>query len=268
MSVDVRQPSISVMIADDQPLLVEGLSRIINTESDMTVVGTASNGQQAIAKALATNPDVLLMDVRMPVINGIEATHAIIDRRPSIRVVGLTSYDTDAYLVAMIQAGASGFLLKDSSAERFIEAIRSVALGNKVFATNLLHYVKASTTAESVPHEQKAAAGTSCKTSSSGSMSTEHIVDNDAGANHGSEAVIPMESNSSTTDSQLIAGLSKRERQVLLLVAEGCSNAAIGAQLGISESTVKGHVGKLLSKLHAKDRTALVIWAYRHDVIR
>ncbi|NMM94366.1 response regulator transcription factor [Bifidobacterium oedipodis] len=267
MSVDVRQPNISVMIADDQPLLVEGLSRIINAESDMTVVSTASNGQEAIAKALATNPDVLLMDVRMPVVNGIEATHIIIDRRPSIQVVGLTSYDTDAYLVAMIQAGVSGFLLKDSSAERFIEAIRSVALGNKVFADNLLNYVKANTTVESIPYEQETAPAAACETDDN-PIAITHTVEHDPDGSHSSEADAPIESDSSTTGSQLMKNLSKREQQVLLLVAEGCSNAAIEERLGISESTVKGHVGKLLNKLHARDRTALVIWAYRHGIVR
>jgi DNA-binding NarL/FixJ family response regulator len=223
---------IRVMLADDQPLLVDGLQRIVDSCDDMQVVAVAANGRQAVEQAVRTQPDVVLMDVRMPVLDGIEATRAIIDRCRQIRIVGLTSYDTAGYMDGMITAGANGFLLKDSTAERFIEAIRAVAAGNNVFADTLVRHIRQNLEqGDNQPDPQR-------------------IADMPSG-----KRGIPD-------------GLSHREVQILGLITEGLTNEGIGKRLNITESTVKGHVRHLLAKLHKRSRTELVIWAYRNGFAR
>ena len=185
--------------------------------------------------AIVNPPKVILMDVRMPVVDGIQATKAIKERRTEITVVGLTSYDTSQYLNGMIHAGASGFLLKDSSAERFISAIRAAALGNVVFTHPLVQ-------------------------DTSEPDSDLMFVSPDAGTHSHAEL---KDANSHDTT---IDDLSAREQQILHEITQGKTNAAIGQQLGISESTVKGHVRNILAKLHMQDRTEIIIWAYRNGI--
>jgi DNA-binding NarL/FixJ family response regulator len=217
---------IAVLLADDQPLLRMGFRMILEAQADMSVAGEAADGDEAIAQTAALAPDVVLMDVRMPGTDGIEATRRIIGSGSAARVLILTTFDLDEYAFSGLRAGASGFLLKDAPPDQLLAGIRAVASGDAVVAPTV----------------------------------TRRLLD--AYAHQFPDGHAPA-----TRDSRLDP-LTEREREVLLAVAAGLSNAEIGERLVVSEATVKTHVGRILAKLDLRDRVQAVIFAYETGLVR
>jgi DNA-binding NarL/FixJ family response regulator len=218
---------INVAIVDDQQLIRSGLSMLINSRDNLHVTGEASNGQEAVQSAHIRAADVVLMDVRMPVMDGIAATSELLATNDDLKIIVLTTFDLDEYALDAIDAGASGFLLKDAPPEQLLGAIDSVYRGDAVIAPSttkrlLEHLVKPKRGKPSAEHDAELAA---------------------------------------------LATLTAREREVLEAMAAGLSNAEIAAKLFVSETTVKTHVGKVLTKLGARDRVQAVVLAYRTGIV-
>lgn len=209
---------ISVLLADDQSLVRSGLRMLVDAADDMTVVGEASNGADAVAMVKARQVDVVLMDVRMPVMDGTEATRLIRDLDIDTKVLVLTTFDLDEYVFAALRNGASGFMLKDALPEDLLGAIRTVAGGAAVVAPT----------------------------------ATRRLLDHVA-------ASLP---DGRTPCQDRLDALTEREREVLVQVADGANNTEIGQRLYMAEGTVKTHIGRLLSKLEARDRVGLVLVAH------
>jgi two-component system NarL family response regulator len=199
-----------VVIADDHPIVREGLQAVIDDQPDMEVVGQAATGTEAVAIALAERPDVVLMDLRMPELNGVEAITTLRGQWPEARVIVLTTYDGDEDIYRALQAGALAYLLKDTPRAELLEAIRAVARGLKR---------------------------------------------------------IPPEVATRLVERISAPALTEREVDVLRLMAHGRSNKAIGAELYISEGTVKFHVNNILGKLGAEDRTQAVTVALQRGIL-
>jgi len=221
---------IRVLIADDQPLIRAGLRGILELEGDFEVVGEASTGAQAVELARDHPVDVVLMDIRMPEMDGIEATAAICadPRLAGVRVLVLTTFETDEHVLAALRAGASGFMGKGAEPQGFIDAIRVVARGE-----SLLSPVATRSLIERVLGQPRAAA-----------------------AHELARPEVSLES------------LTEREREVLALVGEGLSNDEIAGHLVISIHTVKTHVNRAMTKLDAHDRAQLVVLAYETGLLR
>ncbi len=216
--------SIRVFLVDDQALVRAGFVMVVAAQEDMRVVGEAGDGAAALARLATTPADVVLMDVRMPGLDGVEATRRLLNRPGAApKVIMLTTFDLDEYAFAALRAGASGFLLKDAPPEDLLAAIRTVHGGDAVIAPS----------------------------------TTRRLLDHVA-------ATLPAPPDGPDA----LAELTEREREVLLEVARGASNAEIGARLYLSEGTVKTHVGRILSKLDLRDRVQAVVWAYEHRLIR
>ncbi|WP_061296614.1 response regulator [Herbidospora cretacea] len=214
--------TIRVLIADDQAMVREGFSILLGVQPGIEVVGTAVDGADAVAKAAGLSPDVIVMDVRMPEMNGIEATREITRTRPA-RVLILTTFDLDEYVYEALRAGASGFLLKDASGGQLAEAIRVVAAGDALLAPGVTRRLITRFARQGGP-------------------------------------LLPGVT-------ERIAGLTERETEVLVLVAQGLSNAEIATAIHVAEQTVKSHVGRILSKLHLRDRTQAAVFAYETGLV-
>jgi DNA-binding NarL/FixJ family response regulator len=243
--------TISVAVADDQALVRVGFCGIVAATPGLAVVGEAANGAEAVAVARSARPDILLMDVRMPVLNGIDATRQITSAAESsgVRVIILTTFDLDEYVFGALRAGASGFLLKDTLPEDLITAIRVVAAGEALLAPSITRRLIsefARTPALGVPGP--AAAGLPAY----GGGGTQA-----AGAPGAAGALHPRRADKVT------GLLTDRECEVLRLVAAGMSNGEIADHLRISPATAKTHVAHLLTKLDARDRVQLVIIAHQ-----
>ncbi|HET9859988.1 MAG TPA: response regulator transcription factor [Nocardioidaceae bacterium] len=218
--------TIRVLLVDDQPLLRTGFRLILATEPDIEVVGEAGDGVTAQSQVAALRPDVVLMDIRMPRMDGVEATRGIVDAHgDAIRVLVLTTYDLDEYIIEALRAGASGFLLKDTPAEALVDAVRVVHQGDAVVGPSITRRLL-DRYAKHLPASREAPA------------------------------------------SPVATELTQRERDVLLLLARGLSNAEIAASLVVSETTVKSHVSSLLGKLGLRDRVQAVIYAYQHGLVK
>jgi DNA-binding NarL/FixJ family response regulator len=213
--------TVRVLVAEDQALVRAGLCGIVDTAPDLTVVGEAMTGEEAVELATSAHPDVVLMDVRMPGMDGLEATRRI-TATTLARVLVLTTFDLDDYVYAALRGGASGFLLKDTPPADLLAAIRVVAAGDALLAPSVTARLIA------------------------------RLASNDAPA---------------TPPDRRLATVTDREHEVLLLVAEGLSNAEIAARLGIGTGTAKTHVAHLLTKLDARDRVQLVILAHRWRLV-
>ena len=223
--------TISVLLVDDQSLLRMGFRMVLEAEDDIEVVGEAADGATGVSMATALRPDVVLMDVRMPGTNGIEATARITEALSDTRVLILTTFDLDSYAFAGLRAGASGFLLKDTRPAELVEAIRTVHRGDAVVSPRVTRRML--------------------------EMFAGKLPDGDGdGAGPAREA------------SHAVEDLTPREREVLLAIASGLSNAEIAAHLTVSEATVKTHVGKVLGKLGLRDRVQAVIFAYESGLVR
>ncbi|MFW0108695.1 response regulator [Rothia sp. P7181] len=237
MSVD----TIRVLLADDQDLVRNGFSMILSVEENIQVVGEAHNGQEALDLCLQLKPDVVLMDVQMPVLDGISATSQIVQRTDS-KVLVLTTFDRDDYLFGALNAGASGFLLKTCTAEKLIEAIEQVHGGLALLSPEV-----------TLPVIQKIIAAAEPSTSSTRS-----------GAVAGSIVSSP---ECSAEDQLCIESLTTRERETLNYLAKGMTNAEIAEQMFLGASTVKTHVSNILAKTHSRDRVNAVIFAYRTGLV-
>jgi DNA-binding NarL/FixJ family response regulator len=209
---------IKVVVADDQVLLRAGLAGILNTASDMTVVGQAGDGGTAVKITRDTHPDVVLMDVRMPVVDGIEATREIVDST-SAKVLILTTFDLDEYVYAALRNGASGFLVKDTPPAELLTAVRIIAAGEALLSPGV----------------------------------TRRLIDRFARSVNQAPTAPTV---------SLPSDVTRREREVLALVAAGYTNLEIAEQLHIGLGTAKTHVAHLLAKLGARDRVQLVIRAH------
>lgn len=219
---------VRVLLVDDQPLLRMGFRLVLDDEDDLTVVGEAGDGAEALRQVAALQPDVVLMDVRMPGTNGIEATQRIVASGSPSRVLILTTFDLDEYAFAALRAGASGFLLKDARPAELTDAIRAVATGDAVVSPRVTRRML-----ELFAEELPSAAA---------------------------DAAPPR-------DDARLAELTQREREVLLAVAEGLSNAEVAQRLFLSEATVKTHVGRILAKLGVRDRVQAVVFAYESGLV-
>ena len=214
-----------VLLVDDQPLLRTGFRMILSAESDLTVVGEAGDGATAVELARRLRPDVVLMDIRMPVMDGIQATRALAGPgvEEPVKVLMLTTFGLDEYVVESLRAGASGFLLKDAPPEDLVEAIRIVAAGDALLAPSV----------------------------------TRRLLDRVA------SRLPPANENTIPALSEL----TDREMEVLKLLARGLSNAEIAEKLVVSETTVKTHVSRVLSKLDLRDRVQAVILCYETGLV-
>ncbi|HTR95611.1 MAG TPA: response regulator transcription factor [Trebonia sp.] len=257
--------TISVAVADDQALVRVGFCGIIAATDGLTVVGEAPNGAEAVAIARSARPDVLLMDVRMPVLDGIEATRQITSSPDSsgVRVIILTTFDLDEYVFGALRAGASGFLLKDTLPEDLITAIRVVAVGEALLApsvTRRLISEFARTPPLGLP------GGTPGLPTSGLPAHPDGTPGRALGAwpAAGPVAARPGAPVTGRAEGNRVTGLlTDRECEVLRLVAAGMSNGEIADHLHISPATAKTHVAHLLTKLDARDRVQLVIIAYQ-----
>jgi DNA-binding NarL/FixJ family response regulator len=234
--------TLRVVVADDQALVRVGFCGIIAATPGFTVVGEAGNGAEAVEAARRTRPDVILMDVRMPVMDGIEATRRITEST-DVRALILTTFDLDEYVFAALRAGASGFLLKDTLPTDLLTAIRVVAAGDALLA----------------PSVTRRLIGEFARTLSI----TGPIAGPAAGAATQASARASDDSQPGLTWGKLQRVLTDRELEVLKMVARGMSNAEIAEELTISPATAKTHVAHLLTKLDARDRIQLVIIAYQ-----
>jgi DNA-binding NarL/FixJ family response regulator len=261
-----RRVTISVAVADDQALVRVGFCGIINATDGLTVVGEAANGAEAVAVARAARPDVVLMDVRMPVLDGIEATRQITSSPESsgARVIILTTFDLDDYVFGALRAGASGFLLKDTLPADLITAIRVVAAGEALLAPSITRrLISEFARIPPLGTPGPVASGLPAVGRTAGSAVGGPPLAGGVGGRGfgppGSAGTGPT----STRGVQVTELLTDRECEVLKLVAAGLSNAEIANQLHISPATAKTHVAHLLTKLDARDRVQLVIIAFQ-----
>ena len=208
-----------VMIVDDQEVVREGLRAILGTVPGLDVVGVAANGAEAVESFPSVRPDVVLMDLNMPIMNGVEATRALRATHPDVKVLVLTTYDAEEWVLDAIRAGAAGYLLKDAPRERLIEAIKGTAQGSS--------------------HVDPAVAG---------------------------GLLARVAATESAAPSAVAAHLSDRELDVLRLLGNGMTNAAIAESLFLSEGTVRNYVSSVLTKLQVEDRTQAAVLAVRHGL--
>ena len=243
--------TISVAVADDQALVRVGFCGIVAATPGLAVVGEAANGAEAVAVARSARPDILLMDVRMPVLNGIDATRQITSAAESsgVRVIILTTFDLDEYVFGALRAGASGFLLKDTLPEDLIIAIRVVAAGEALLAPSITRrLISEFARTPALGGPDTAAAGLPVY-----------------GGGRAQSAGAPVRAGTlpGRGGDKVTGLLTDRECEVLRLVAAGMSNGEIADHLRISPATAKTHVAHLLTKLDARDRVQLVIIAYQ-----
>ncbi|WP_091450384.1 response regulator [Actinokineospora iranica] len=213
---------IRVVLVDDQELMRVGFRMVLGAQEDMEVVGEAGDGRAAIELAERLRPDVVLMDVRMPILDGVEATKVITEAGTS-KVLVMTTFDLDEYALSALRCGASGFLLKDTPPSHLVSALRSVASGDAVVSPSV----------------------------------TRRLLDRFLGPGGGE-----------LRDASVLEVLTEREREVLVLMAQGLSNTEIARKLFLSEATVKTHVGRVLSKLELRDRVQAVVLAYETGLVR
>jgi DNA-binding NarL/FixJ family response regulator len=214
--------TLGVLLVDDQELMRMGLRMVLDAQDDIAVVGEAGDGAAGVAAAERLRPDVVLMDVRMPVLDGVEATRRI-TAAGAARVLVMTTFDLDEYVLAALRGGASGFLLKDAPPAELVAGIRAVAAGDAVVSPRI----------------------------------TRRLLD---------RFLVP--GGAPSTDAAVLDALTEREREVLVLVARGRSNAEIAGELHLSPATVKSHVGRLLTKLDLRDRVQAVVLAYETGLVR
>ena len=219
---------IRVLLADDQDIIRTGLTIILNHQADIKVVGQAADGVEAVELAKELQPDVILMDIKMPRLNGIQATRQIMTALPKTQIIILTTYDTDDWVFDGIRAGAVGYQLKDTSGDNLADAVRGAMRGESQMDP---------TVARKVLRE------------------FQHVTST-------SKAATPP-----TSEEEPLEKLTDREEEILKLLAAGLSNREIAQQLSLSEGTVKNHISAILAKLHANDRTQAVLTALKRGLV-
>ncbi|MBO2451181.1 response regulator transcription factor [Actinomadura barringtoniae] len=222
--------TVRVVLVDDQPLIRAGLRVLIADTPDLRIVGEAGDGAEAVRLVKETSPDVVVMDIRMPGMDGIEATRLITSSDAATHVIVLTTFDDDDYVYGALRAGASGFLVKDMALDDILGAIRVVAGGDALLAPSVTRRLIGEFAARPEP------AGTAAAAAEAASRGA-------------------------------VGGVTEREREVLVLVGRGLSNGEIAAELSISVATAKAHVARLFTKLDARDRVHLVIIAYEAGLV-
>ncbi|HEY7123222.1 MAG TPA: response regulator transcription factor [Ktedonobacterales bacterium] len=221
--------TVRVLVADDQQLMRDGIASLLSIQDGIEVVGTAANGQEAIEQALALQPDVVLMDVRMPVLDGVAATAQILRQLPECQVLMLTTFDDDEYVIEALRAGASGYLLKDIPAQHLAQAIQAVHRHIYQLDPSVARRVVASLAGQASADSRQPAS---------------------------------FQATSNTAASTIKPGLlTEREIEVLRLIAQGATNREIAERLVISEGTVKNHISNILGRLGLRDRTQAAIYA-------
>ena len=251
-----------IALVDDQDLVRTGFRMILDAQRDMCVVGQASDGAGALSMVRTTRPDVVLMDIRMPALDGIAATRAVLEADPGIKVIVLTTFDLDDYLVAAMRAGASGFLLKDTTAPELIAGIRAVARGDSVVAPSATRRLLERWFAPPAPAD------------SPGAGAARPIDSPGLGARaadppeHSVRAADPPEHSARAGRAGLLAVLSDREKEILTLVGRAMNNREIAGDLFLAESTIKSHINRMLRKLNLRDRAQLIVLAYESGLVR
>ena len=223
--------SVRVLLVDDQPLMLVGLAILIGDTDDLEVVGQAGDGREAVRLVRELRPDVVVMDIRMPGMDGIEATRQATAEPDPPKVLVLTTFDDDEYVYGALRAGASGFLLKSMALDAILDAIRVVAAGDALIAPSV----------------------------------TRRLIADFAGTS--ATPAVPAPDTEAAQDSCLIAEITDREREVLALVGQGLSNTEIAERLVISAATAKTHVARLFAKLEARDRVHLAIIAFESGLV-
>ncbi|GAA1965152.1 response regulator transcription factor [Catenulispora subtropica] len=223
--------SVRVLLADDQPLMLVGLGILIGGTADLEVVGEAGDGREAVRLVRELRPDIVVMDIRMPGMDGIEATRQATAEPDPPKVLVLTTFDDDEYVYGALRAGASGFLLKSMALDAILDAIRVVAAGDALIAPSV----------------------------------TRRLIAGFAGTS--ATPAAPAQDAEPAQGSRLIAEITDREREVLALVGQGLSNAEIAERLVISAATAKTHVARLFAKLEARDRVHLAIIAFETGLV-
>jgi DNA-binding NarL/FixJ family response regulator len=216
----------TILLVDDQELLRMGFRLVLNSQPDLKVVAEASDGRDAVTLVAEHAPDIVLMDIRMPGVDGVTATREIIASGSAARIIILTTFDLDEYAYAALRAGASGFLLKDAPPADLLSAIRAVASGDAVVAPSTTRRLL-----EAVAHQ------------------------------------LPAPGAADAREDPALATLTPREREVVVVVARGLSNAEIAEELVLAEATVKTHIGRILAKLEVRDRVQIVVFAYEHGLV-
>ncbi len=231
-------PLIRVLVVDDQHLIRDGIASVLRVQNGITVLGTARNGKEALEQALALQPDVILMDVRMPVMDGVEATLQILRQFPSCCILMLTTFDDDEYVRSALRAGARGYLLKDISAQELAKAVYTVSQSVYQIDASVMERMIDTLTRLHTPEKSE----TKTKTSTQGSEK------------------VPADQLST-------AGLTQREVEILRLIALGATNREVAEYLIISEGTVKNHLSNIFSRIGLRDRTQAVMYAREYGLL-
>lgn len=230
-----------VLVVDDQQLVRDGIASLLRVQEGIAVVGTATNGQEALEQAITLQPDVILMDVRMPLMDGVEATSQILRQAPACRILMLTTFDDDAYVREALRAGARGYLLKDLPAQDLANAVQAVSQGVYQFDASVMERM-----IEVYSQSQAAQPGET--------------------GEHGTPP-LPKTQTNATVDALAAAGLTNREVEILRLIARGATNREVADALVISEGTVKNHLSNIFSRVGLRDRTQAVMYAREHGLL-
>ena len=236
-----RHALVSVLVVDDQQLVRDGIASLLRVQDGITVVGTATNGQEALEQAMALRPDVILMDVRMPVMNGVEATIQILREVPSCCILMLTTFDDEEYVRDALRAGARGYLLKDLPAQDLARAVHAVSQGVYQFDAAVIERM---IDAFSRPN-------TAQKSETEERLTTS----------------LAKTQVNAAPEALATAGLTNREIEVLRLIATGATNREVADALVISEGTVKNHLSNIFSRLGLRDRTQAVMYARERGLL-
>lgn len=234
-----NEATIRLMIVDDQPLIRRGLAMMLDAESDIEIVATAADGQQAIEMALEAKPDVIVMDLQMPGTNGVDATREITSQKPDIRIVVLTTFDHDGLVFDAIRAGAQAYLLKDATETEVLATIKAVHQGESYLSPSIARKVMGQfRNLSGTPEEEP------------GSISSDILTANKVTKQNPTDATDPNE-----------VPLTAKEEKILSQIAEGKTNKQIAAEIHLAEGTVKNYVSRIMAKLHAHSRTELAVRA-------
>ncbi|MGW3230511.1 response regulator transcription factor [Kitasatospora sp. NPDC001095] len=249
-----------MVLADDQPLVRAALEMVIAETADVEVVGEAGTGAEAVRLAAELQPDVVVMDIRMPGMDGIEATRLVTADGGPTRVVVLTTFDEDEHVYAALHAGASGFLVKDMALDDILGAVRVVAAGDALIAPSVTRRLIGAFAAAAAPAAAAVSAIAAADTAAAATAAA-------ATAAAATAAAATAAAATAAAAERRLAAITGREREILTLVGLGLSNSEIAAELVLSIATVKTYMTRLLAKLDARDRVQLVILAYEAGLV-